>query len=172
MLHSDDDEEIPTYNPNSDSDSDSDWKIPESALQRTLKEMNNYLTGKGLPERTSVFPTANDNEALHQLFCFNVLKELQKLILNSPYTFYDSSSSGQLHHSNDKIDILMTPAEQPIISYANLMSFFELKKNIQTQNNEASPFFYVLKEKRKKKKEKKEEGRKKKEEGRKKKERR
>jgi len=130
--------DLPAEAISAESLSDEDFEIPESWQEKILDDLHSLLKKKTLeaPRPESIIPGTDAHENWTQIVMSHLLRNLVAKYWKT-YAMEDHSLATQLQHSHQKMDLVIKLVKQAIISFANLVSFFEFKRDIKAQYQEA-----------------------------------
>ena len=101
----------------------------QDRINRVPAQKNKYVEGK------FHIPDGKEKEAFHQTFIAELVTDiLAGDGMSSPLV--DSSAKPLLWGSNHKIDFVVKPKNETYASFANLVTFIEVKKDVAAQRKE------------------------------------
>ena len=104
-------------------------KIKEALYQYDKKKNEN----ENISKRDSIVPQNSDNEDVTQIILIHLGRYVLKKNGIEGYELIENNYTSSLISSNKKIDIIITEKNKDFLSFYNLISFIEIKKDVQTQ---------------------------------------
>ena len=115
-------------------------KIKEALYQYDKKKNEN----ENISKRDSIVPQNSDNEDVTQIILIHLGRYVLKKNGIEGYELIENNYTSSLNSSNKKIDIIITEKNKDFLSFYNLISFIEIKKDVQTQKRVLFFFSFFL----------------------------